>query len=48
MVYSNTAVYGGSEYGTRKSGHLSNFTFSEALSDAFEVQFFPGFHFYTY
>ena len=42
MVYSNTVVYGGNEYG--EFGHLSIFTF-EAL-DAFEVQF-SGLHFYT-
>ena len=37
-IYSNTALYGGNEYG--KSGHLSIFTFFKALNDAFEVQFF--------
>ena len=39
MVYSNTviAVYGG-KWAWYKSGHLSFFTFFEAL-DTFEVQF---------
>ena len=45
MVYSNTAVYGGNEYG--KSSHLFYCHFFEALYDAFEVHFFQELHFYT-
>ena len=45
MVYSNTAVYGESEYG--KSGRLSIFTLLKALIDAFEGQFCQGFSSYT-
>ena len=46
MVYSNTAVYGGNEYG--KSGHLSVFHFFDALNDAIEVQFCQGLIFTPY
>ena len=43
MVHSNTAVIGGGGEYAGKSGHLSMFTYFEALNDAFEVQFFQGF-----
>ena len=45
MVYSNTAVYGGNEYGI-KIWSLVYFHLFEALNDAFEVQF-SGLHSYT-
>ena len=35
MVYSNTTIFGGNEYG--KSDHLYIFTFFESFNDAFEV-----------
>ena len=45
MVYSNTTVYGGNQYG--QTGHLCILYFFEALiNDAFKVQFFSGLHFY--
>ena len=42
MVYSNTAVYVGNEYG--KSGHY--FHYFEALNDVFKMQF-SLLHFHT-
>ena len=43
MVYSNTIVYGGNEYGISVTCIFSLF---EALNNTFEVHF-SGFHFYT-
>ena len=42
--YSNTAVYGGNEYGN--SGHLSNFTLLKHLMMLLKYNF-SGLHFYT-
>ena len=40
MVYSDTTVCGGNQYGKCISGHLHIFPFFKALNDAFEVQIF--------
>ena len=45
MVYSNTVVYGGNEYG--KSSHLSIFPSLKQLMVLLKCTFFSGLHFYT-
>ena len=45
-IYSNTAVYGGNEYGN--SGHLHIFAFLKHLMMLLKYNFFQGFIFTPY